>query len=145
MNITIQRFKYSDNELFAQASKIRNEVFCIEQGVEKREEFDGLDNTAEQYLLFVDNQPVATSRWRITPKGVKLERYAVQKEFRGLGVGKVLLNRTITDTISLNLPIYLHAQISAEGFYLKNGFVRKGDNFIEADIVHCTMFHSIEK
>ena len=35
--------------------------------------------------------------------------------------------------------IVLHAQCSAEGFYLKNGFVARGDVFEEAGIRHIDM------
>lgn len=141
MELTLKRFKTNDKKLFNMASEIRDVVFCKEQKVEKEIEFDGLDDEAEQYLVFADDTPIATSRWRLTEKGVKLERYAVLKQYRGIGAAKMLLLSNINDTRKYKKPIYLNAQITAQKFYEKYGFVPKGNIFWEANIKHVTMYY----
>ena len=61
------------------------------------------------YSIFYEtqNQPVGTARYRSTKQGIKLERFAVLKDYRGLGVGKALLSYAI---MHLEEKIYLNAQ-----------------------------------
>ncbi len=137
--IEIKRFKSSDEALFDIAHKIRYEVFVIEQHVDNDIEFDGLDKDCWHYLVFLDGKPVGTSRWRETEKGYKLERFAVLKSARGFKVGDSMV-RTMLDELKDNgKELYLNSQDVAVGFYAKLGFVKEGEPFIEADIVHYLM------
>ncbi len=133
------RFTYEDEYHFKQASGIRNTVFIQEQKVEKALEFDGLDNDCQHYLIFDSDKPIATTRWRKTDKGIKIERFAVIKEYREKGIGKFMLNTMLSDLNSLNTIIYLYAQDNAVDFYKKYKFKIIGDQFIEANIVHYEM------
>ena len=139
MTFIIKVFTYSDNKLFDIASQIRDEVFCREQNVDKEIEFDEFESESTHYLIYKDKVPVGAARWRITEKGIKLERYAILKKYRKTGAGKEILYKTIEDVLSLNKKIYMHAQEYAIGFYKKYGFKVEGDSFIEADIVHFVM------
>jgi predicted GNAT family N-acyltransferase len=126
-----------------EAFKIREEVFVIEQKVPKEEEYDEHEHISHHFLaLDEDGKPVGTSRWRKTEKGVKLERFAVMKGARSLGVGSALV-KSVLDDISLetNEPtkLYLHAQIDAMPLYAKFGFVKKGEPFDECGIMHYVM------
>jgi len=142
MEYKIIKFDFKNRKLFAEAAEIRTKVYCEEQKINFDEEFEGLDLDAKHYLLYADGKPVATSRQRITEKGVKLERYAVLKEYRMHGIGKQILFETLVDAKKHNQPIYLHAQESAVGFYEKYGFETKGKPFVEAGIVHYTMYYT---
>ena len=77
---------------------------------------------------------------RETSFGVKLERFAVLHEFRGMGIGKQIVN-FILSQISSNKTIYLHAQEAVVDFYAKLGFEVLGDQFLEADILHSKMVY----
>ncbi len=113
----------------------------VEQQIDKDLEFDGEDDNADHYLIFDDNVPVASGRFRETEGGIKLERFAVVKKYRKSGLGKLLLLSMVNDLISSGRIIYLHSQESAVGFYERNGFVIEGEQFIEADIVHFKMVY----
>src|SRR5688572_30162788 len=76
---------------------IRQNVFVTEQQVSREEEFDQFENTSIHYLGFKDEIPVATARWRITGKGIKLERFAVEKTVRGSGAGWAVLMKVLED------------------------------------------------
>ncbi len=129
-------------KLFNECIKIREEVFIQEQAVPPEIEQDGLDSISRHFLLRMEGKPVATMRTRGTDDGIKFERIAVLKEFRGFGYGKMLINETIKNTCK-EFPkekIYLHAQQHATSFYESLGFIQTGEKTIEAGISHITMF-----
>lgn len=140
-DLRIISFDYNDKENFNHANAIRTRVFVEEQKVDQRLEFDQYESDARHYLVFINDVPVATARWRETKDGVKLERFAVEIEYRNKGIAKQILQVVLKDTLSLKKKIYLNSQVSALGFYQKYGFKSVGDKFIEADIEHYKMVY----
>jgi predicted GNAT family N-acyltransferase len=139
--IEIKRFTIDDKSLAEQAFFIRRKVFVDEQGVDKTLEYDKEDQS-NHYLLILAGKPIATARWRETEKGIKLERFAVLPEFRNRGFGEIILKEVLTDVKLSGKTIYLHSQARAVPFYERNGFIKKGELFIEAGIEHYYMkFH----
>lgn len=118
---------------------IRRIVFVKEQNVTEEIEFDEFEDEAVHYLVYCGQTPVATGRYRIAGKFVKLERFAVLQHFRGTGAGAFLTNALLDIVKRINLPVYLHAQEHAVDFYKKFGFEIQGDAFDEAGIVHYKM------
>jgi predicted GNAT family N-acyltransferase len=114
---------------------IRRTVFVEEQAVPVEVEVDGLDGEAEHFLARLGSLPVATARARRTPKGWKLERVAVLAAQRQLGVGMALL-RHVLDNAPPGVPVYVHAQQAALGFWERVGFVAEGSSFEEGGIAH---------
>jgi len=137
--LTVHAFTVAnDPALAAQAFALRRAVFVEEQGVPAALEY-GHEAEARHYLLTLDSQPVATGRWRETESGIKLERFAVLPAFRNRGVGAHLLHAVLREVKPLGRPIYLNAQVRAVPFYERHGFVRVGEPFTEAGIVHFKM------
>ena len=132
-------FSFADNAHMDLANEIRRKVFVVEQQVSREEEYDSFEESSVHYVVFVDEMPVGTARWRITKDGIKLERFAVLKEFRNSGAGTAVLKQVLNDVKPLGKKIYLNAQITAVNFYLKEGFITEGDEFIEANIRHYKM------
>jgi predicted GNAT family N-acyltransferase len=141
MIIEILSFSYENKELFKKAIKIRFSVFTDEQGVDKDLEFDGLDPDAVHFLVNIDSEPAAVARWRETDEGVKIERMAVLKKFRHLGIGNLLLRYIVQDVLPSKRKIYLHAQTQVVNFYKLNHFETVGDVFYEANIPHYKMIY----
>ena len=121
------------------AFAIRQKVFVEEQKVDKEEEYDEFEQSSIHYLVLVDEKPVGTARWRITKDGLKLERFAVLKEFRNAKAGRTVLLKVLEDVSPLGKKIYMNAQLSAMKFYEREGFVAEGEMFIEANIQHFRM------
>ncbi len=140
--IEIIEIKKGDKNLLEKAFAIRNDVFIIEQVVEPHLEFDEFEDESQHYLVFSDNEPVATARWRETKKGIKLERFAIIKSHRKQNIGTLLLKFILEKTIPLNKPVYLHSQAAVACVYQKNGFKIVGGSFVEADILHYCMVYS---
>ncbi|GAB3717404.1 GNAT family N-acetyltransferase [Spirosoma lituiforme] len=125
------------------AFAIRREVFVEEQHVDAREEYDEFEESSTHFLARADGTPCGTARWRRTSNGVKLERFAVLADFRGMGVGKALV-KTVLDDVFGQQPepierIYLHAQVTAMPLYAGFGFIPVGPLFEEAGIQHYKM------
>ena len=121
------------------AFSIRQRVFVEEQQVDEREEYDDFEQTSIHYLVFANDKPVGTARWRITRDGIKLERFAVFKDFRNSGAGSTILKKVLSDVVPLNKKIYLNAQEKATEFYRREGFIAEGDMFMECNIRHYKM------
>lgn len=134
----IKVFKINDPSILQEAFKIRKEVFVIEQEVDETEEYE-FEEESTHFIAIVDGQYAGTARWRLTDKGVKLERFAVKKEFRSLGLGSQLLSTILNDIPENHHYLYLHAQLTAMGLYSKFNFIAEGDMFEEAGIKHYKM------
>lgn len=137
-------FKIENEEALQKALHLREEVFVREQNVPKEDEYDEFDKIATHFLAADDaGNALGTARWRKTEKGTKLERFAVRKDWRGKGVGSMLLESVLEDIIysgnSEGAFLYLHAQVSALSLYEKFGFKKEGDIFEECGIKHYKM------
>ncbi|MCB2219761.1 MAG: GNAT family N-acetyltransferase [Bacteroidetes bacterium] len=120
------------------SNEIRTKVFIEEQDVTPEIEYE-FEEEGNYYLLFVDGKPIATARWRETDQGIKLERFALLKEYRNQGLGTILLNEVLQDVKKLNKSIYLHSQVKAINYYKRAGFKEEGEHFWEAEIEHVKM------
>ncbi len=135
----IEKFKYNNKVLLAISMAIRQKVFVEEQNVDAILEYDGKDDEATHYLLYYNGKPVGTARWRFTPHGIKLERFALLPEFRNKGIGSAFLKQVMADVLITGQVIYLHAQEKAVTYYEREGFKIEGEAFYEAGIRHFKM------
>jgi predicted GNAT family N-acyltransferase len=123
------------------AYAIRRRVFIEEQNVPEEIELDADDGHAFHALAILDG--VAIGCGRMLEHGdseVKIGRMAVLREFRKTGVGAHILRFLIDRARTRGLrKAILHAQLTAEGFYLKEGFNPVGGVFDEAGIAHRKM------
>ena len=135
----IKKFLIGEDAKLAEATlSIRRVVFIDEQKVDPEIEFE-YESESVHFLLIDEGIPVSTGRYRITDKGIKLERFATLAQYRNRGYGSVILNEILKTVMPMDREIYLNAQSGAIPFYKKHGFVVKGDRFYEADIEHFKM------
>ncbi|MFM9056668.1 MAG: GNAT family N-acetyltransferase [Bacteroidota bacterium] len=132
-------FTWDQQDLASQASAIRQQVFVVEQQVDHAEEYDEFEQTSRHVLLTYNGISIGTARWRHTEKGVKLERFAVLKEYRGHGAGSVILNEILKEATVPHKTVYLHAQLPAMNLYRRAGFKEQGELFYEAGLAHYKM------
>lgn len=135
----IVKFKISDGSAFKNCLKVREQVFIGEQGIASELEYDDDKVDAEYLLIQSGGRPVATCRWRITEKGIKMERFAVLKPYRKMGLGSLLVSEALKSVLHLGMKVYIHSQEGAAGFYEKNLFKIAGNAFTEAGIKHYFM------
>ena len=118
--------------------KVRETVFVHEQGVPAELEWDGSD-PACHHVIARDAAGAPIGAGRLTPDR-RIGRMAVLREWRGRGVGDALLAALLEQARALGwAEVSLHAQLQAEDFYARHGFVPEGGRFMEAGIEHQAM------
>lgn len=141
MSITVNPVS-SDGDL-QEIFRIREQVFVLEQKVKPEEEYDEFEEISTHFIARMNGEPAGTARWRYTPEGIKLERFAVLQPFRGKGVGQALV-RAVLENIAANENargklLYMHAQLPAVSLYKRFGFEKEGEIFMECGIAHYAM------
>lgn len=136
---TVKQFESTKKAKAAIAFEIRRKVFVEEQKVSARDEFDQFESTSKHYLLYQNDTPIATARWRQVGDKIKLERFALLKEYRNQGAGSILLKKVVEDALKNASKLYLHAQLKAIPFYERIGFKKVGEQFTECNIEHFEM------
>ncbi|NQV32796.1 MAG: GNAT family N-acetyltransferase [Phycisphaeraceae bacterium] len=123
---------------------VRVTVFVQEQNVPVDLEMDDRDEHCVHVLARQNREPVGTGRIDIQHQG-KIGRLAVLQPYRHLGIGRAMMTALEAIAQQAGLThVWLNAQISAQSFYQKQGYVGTGDTFLEADIVHCRMVKTLE-
>ena len=128
--------------LGAQAQALRTQVFVEEQGIPAAMEWDSADATAVHAVASNRlGMTLGTGRMLVALPGVaKIGRMAVTQPARGSRVGALVLEALMQAARERgDHEVLLHAQMSAAGFYLRNGFAERGERFEEAGIQHVEM------
>ncbi len=142
-SIDIQKVLWQDDQVALEA--VRVVVFVQEQHVPVDIEMDDRDALCMHVLARHKRRPVGTGRIDIEKQG-KIGRVAVLPEYRGRGMGKALMVALEAMAQRAGLGrVWVHAQVSAQGFYERQGYVAQGETFLEADIVHCRMTKPLGK
>ena len=142
MNQSIEVKRVSNKEELEHVFAIRRKVFVDEQNCPPELEWEFEDESVH-FIGTVNAEPAGAARWRKTDKGYKLERFAVLKEYRGIGLGQALVGAVLNDLPHDASYVYLHAQLAAMSLYAKFGFKKAGEQFEEAGIQHFKMVLSV--
>lgn len=122
------------------ARSVRMQVFVREQGVPVDIEMDEYDSQAIHVICTMGTEIVGTGRLVRMPDGLKIGRVAVLPQHRGEGLGREIVLWLLRRSREAGEnSIYANVQMSAAGFYEKLGFVRVGEEFLEAGIRHIRM------
>ena len=117
---------------------LREAVFVVEQGVPaelERDEFDAVS----RHAVAQDANGAVIATGRLLPDG-HVGRMAVAANARGRGVGGRVLEALVAEAGVRGLAeVVLNAQLQAEAFYRRHGFVPEGGVFLEAGIEHRCM------
>lgn len=143
--VTLAIAAYADTK--SAITTIRHAVFQVEQGVDPSLDFDGLDGECKHALAWVGDRPVGTARIRyLSDRVVKIERLAVLAEFRGLGIGRQIMEFILEFLRQTPIQtVQLHAQLQVKGLYDKLGFAPVGEIFVEAGIAHLKMQKTLSR
>jgi predicted GNAT family N-acyltransferase len=126
------------------AHEIRRRVFIEEQNVPEKIELDEDDAHAFHALAVLDGNPVGCGRFVVHGDEVKIGRMAVLSNLRKRGIGREILDFLMRAARTRGCRrAVLHAQLTAEEFYLKNGYRPIGEVFEEAGIPHRRMVRAL--
>lgn len=142
--LKVTRTIYADhaNDIFL----IRQQVFHIEQNIDPELDMDGEDETANHFVAYWQQQPVGIARIRAYGDGTqaKIERVAVLEGFRQQGIGKAITTAALQYAQQQGFATaILYAQSQAASFYEQFGFERRGDPFLQADMLHIAMVKNL--
>jgi predicted GNAT family N-acyltransferase len=122
------------------ALAVRDRVFCVEQGVPKREEQDGRDREALHLVAVEDGVVLGTCRLLFVDRTVQFSRLAVERTARRRGIASRLLLAADAEALGAGARrLVLHAQTYAVDLYLADGYEPRGRTFVEAGIEHIAM------
>jgi predicted GNAT family N-acyltransferase len=120
-----------------QALALREQVFCVEQGVPLAADQDGLDDDAIQVIAIESGRVIGTCRVLIEDRIGRLGRMAVEASERGRGLGAAILAAAEQSARDAGASLMrLHAQRYVEDLYAAAGYTPYGEPFVEEGIAH---------
>jgi predicted GNAT family N-acyltransferase len=115
-------------------------VFCDEQGVSPAADRDGHDAEALHVVALTDGRVVGTCRLLVRGRTARLGRLAVEQDTRRRGVGAAILEAAAATAREAGAgEIDLHAQTYALALYERDGYRKRGEEFVEEGIPHVAM------
>lgn len=137
------RLARTDAELAA-ALELRRRVFCGEQGVSPAADQDGRDGEALHLVALEGEELLGTCRLLVRGRAARLGRLAVEPGARRRGVGAAILAAAAREAAAVGaVDIDLHAQTYALALYERDGYAKRGEEFIEEGIAHVAMRKSL--
>jgi predicted GNAT family N-acyltransferase len=129
------------------ALRVREQVFCHEQGVPRELEVDGRDGTALHLLALEPEveRVIGTLRLLLGGGVAKVGRVAVERDWRRRGIASRMLDLALVRARERGCQrARLAAQLDATALYEQAGFTVESDPFEEAGIAHVWMGRSLE-
>ena len=129
-----------DRDEIDQALALREQVFCVEQGVPLGADQDGLDDVAIQVVAVEEGRVIGTCRVLVEGGIGRLGRMAVAGPARGRGLGAAILAAAEQSARDAGARLMrLHAQRYVEDMYTAAGYTPYGEPFVEEGIAHVGM------
>ncbi len=127
-------------EQMQDALSVRDQVFVKEQKFAPEVEYDMYDSIADHIVIYVQGKAVATGRIRNLENTAKLERIAVLRDYRGKGIGRMVIDalEEVAQTKGF-IKVKLESQAHAQSFYEKLGYHAVSDVFEEHGVPHLVM------
>ncbi|MDS9470398.1 GNAT family N-acetyltransferase [Sporosarcina pasteurii] len=140
-NVTIVSSQHELEDAFF----VRRKVFVKEQGVPLSLELDEYDDTSSHFVVYKGDSPIGAGRIRETnARTGKVERVCVLPEYRGLHLGKLIMQALENHGAQQGYEkIVLNAQSYAIPFYENLGYTITSPEFMDADIPHRSMEKNI--
>ena len=129
------------SDRYDEACQLRNEILRRPLGLNLFDQDLSSENNSRHFAIIESDQVIAYVM--ITPEDHhigKLRQMLVVKNYRGLGLGKQLVEQT-EDVLRDEgfTRIKMSARVAAIGFYSKLGYQQVSEEFLDVGIPHVTM------
>ncbi len=124
----------------AGAYSVRIQGMNRQHGISLKEEFDEHDGEETKYIVILDDgYPVATCRfYEIEGKTVMLGRVVVLPEYRGRGIGRLVVREAEEWIWELGFrKIKIESRINASDFYKKLGYEKVDGKVFKNGVFEC--------
>lgn len=133
------------DELQFDAKLIRETVFIQEQNIPENEEWDEQDAISLHFVIYdisaESRISIATARLL---QNNSIGRVAVLKAYRGLGIGRLLMQNIIDHAKTEQREfLKLSSQVHAISFYESLGFHIEGTEYLDCGIPHIDMLKKL--
>jgi len=118
---------------------LRYEVFCVEQKIDQKDEWDNLDKGMFHFCLYKDGLLIAYCRCFLENSNIHIGRVVVKKEYRKQGYGRKIIAYAEQKLLDKSHTFVLGAQEQAIPFYSKLGYQICSSMFLDAGIPHYLM------
>lgn len=132
----------SSSELY-QILQLRSEIFVVDQNC-VFQDMDNKDQQSYHHFCYVDGKLAGYSR--LLPAGLSYKEISIGRvvsapAFRGIGLGKELMQKSIEACEKLfeETTIRIGAQRYLSKFYNSLGFIESGEPYVEDGILHIEM------
>jgi predicted GNAT family N-acyltransferase len=143
---TFRTIKFGSAD-FQKECELRNEVLRLPLGLNLCNEDIEQERTQMHFGLFDQNDELLACAIALPYSSyeAKIRQMAVQAKHVGQGHGKNII-RLLEDYLARQgfTFLFMHARITAAGFYEKLGYIRSGDEFAEVGIKHIRMEKQIQ-
>ena len=132
--------KASTPQLQEQADSVLTDVFTGEQKISEEKVLEKHDHSV--FYIYKDSESgkvAGALRYSVFEPGYKIERVAVRKEFRGLGIGKKMILALVEEIKPLLKEggiIYSYVQSQTCEFYKRCGFEIDPEKMVIVGIDH---------
>ncbi|WVQ82856.1 hypothetical protein IAT38_004991 [Cryptococcus sp. DSM 104549] len=143
--------KVETPEDMAMSMAIRKEVFVDEQGYDISIETNN-DDARSTHFIVVSEDGDGMGTIRVIDSEGQLGRFALRKQYRGQGLGRPLMEAVHEHVKAAGgKQVWCHSQaappesggVDATGFYLRFGYVAKGDLYYKEGTLHQKMVYTI--
>lgn len=119
---------------------VRKKVFVDEQNFSEELEYDDIDAVAYHLCFYDEDRPIAAARLFQENDHYHCGRICVLKEYRGSGLGRIIMNEIERKAKELNATtLILSAQVRVKPFYLKAGYQTYGEEYFDEYCPHIEM------
>lgn len=130
----------SNEKEYQDALDVRRNVFIKEQQVPEELELDEYEETATHFVVYDGEQPIGAGRCRKVENACKVERICVLPDYRNKRIGLAIMEKIEQVARERKRDgLKLNAQIHAERFYKRLGYITTSDEFLDAGIPHVAM------
>lgn len=150
INWQVKQFQQLTVDELYDALKLRVDVFVVEQTC-YYPELDNADRHPQTRHLLGFEGDTLVAYLRILPPGVSypehvsIGRVATLESYRGKGIGHPLMKQALSvcETAWPSIDIKISAQEHLEKYYIKHGFNRVSDMYLEDNIPHIAMLKKV--